>query len=188
MDERQGFCVSAEGGAVRQQCAESVSVHQCQTNTDDQHARSDQRLRRRLAMEMEHFQIPQAAQIYLDATYSKVAVGTLVCSGDWTGSVQLYKATAAYRDVAAAVRHQRKVTTLVRRLSPTPTSPAFPLQGTAVLAQSDQLTVAEQPLDHPLYGTVVDLDALRPDLAGVQAVARVRQCAEARGQHEHPAR
>ncbi len=41
----------------------------------------------------------------------------------------------------------------------------------AVLTQSEVLPVAEQPLDHPLYGTLVDLEVLRPDLVGVSAVA-----------------
>ena len=31
--------------------------------------------------------------------------------------------------------------------------------------------MAEQPLDHPLYGSVVDLEVVRTDLAGVTAIA-----------------
>jgi hypothetical protein len=42
---------------------------------------------------------------------------------------------------------------------------------TIVLAQSDELDVAEQPLQYPLYGTFLDLETPRPDLVGVQAVA-----------------
>src|SRR5271166_681118 len=41
----------------------------------------------------------------------------------------------------------------------------------AALVQSEALTVAEQPLDHPLYGAEVDLGIVRNDLAGVRAVA-----------------
>jgi hypothetical protein len=44
-------------------------------------------------------------------------------------------------------------------------------RSTAVLAQSELLPAAEQPLDHPLYGTLVDLEVLRPDLVGVSAIA-----------------
>lgn len=44
-------------------------------------------------------------------------------------------------------------------------------RSTAGLAQSELLPVAEQPLDYPLYGTLLDLEVLRPDLAGVSAVA-----------------
>lgn len=116
-----------------------------------------------------NFQIPSSSSIYLDATYSKVAVGTwfaLVVED----TVQLYKATAAYTQTLAQYALSSKVTTLSADFAD-PDISAFPLQGTAVLAQSDELTVAEQPLDFPLYGTIVDLDGLRPDLAAVQAVA-----------------
>ena len=41
----------------------------------------------------------------------------------------------------------------------------------SALVQSEALTVAEQPLDHPLYGAQVDLEIVRNDLAGVTAVA-----------------
>jgi len=44
-------------------------------------------------------------------------------------------------------------------------------RSTAALAQSELLPVAEQPLDHPLYGTLLDLEVLRPDLVGVTAIA-----------------
>ncbi len=47
----------------------------------------------------------------------------------------------------------------------------FSLQGTEVWAQSDLLQVAEQPLNYPLYGTLLDLQDLRPDLTNVQVVA-----------------
>ena len=40
-----------------------------------------------------------------------------------------------------------------------------------VLTQSEALPVAEQPLDHPLYGTFLDLEIVRDDLVGVNAVA-----------------
>jgi predicted phage baseplate assembly protein len=41
----------------------------------------------------------------------------------------------------------------------------------SVFTQSELLSVAEQPLDHPLYGTFLDLEVLRPDLTGATAVA-----------------
>jgi hypothetical protein len=44
-------------------------------------------------------------------------------------------------------------------------------RSTAALAQSEMLPVEEQPLDHPLYGTEVDLGVLRPDLVGITAIA-----------------
>jgi hypothetical protein len=45
----------------------------------------------------------------------------------------------------------------------------------AVLTQSEALPVCEQPFDHPLYGTLLDLEVLRPDLVGVTAVAVIGQ-------------
>ena len=41
----------------------------------------------------------------------------------------------------------------------------------AAYVQTDQLTPALQPLDHPLYGTLLDIQALRPDLIGATVVA-----------------
>ncbi len=45
------------------------------------------------------------------------------------------------------------------------------IRSTVALAQSEELTVAEQPLDRPLYGTFLDLAEVRQDLAGLTAVA-----------------
>lgn len=115
------------------------------------------------------YAIQDSNHIYLDATYSKVTVGgwfALVLSN----IVQLYKVTAAYTQSLAEYALSGKVTTLSADFAD-PNIGAFQLQDTAVLAQSDQLTLADQPLDHPLYGTVIDLEDLRPDLAAVQAVA-----------------
>jgi len=42
---------------------------------------------------------------------------------------------------------------------------------TSLLVQSEALAIAEQPLDHPLYGTLIDLDGVREDLAAITAVA-----------------
>jgi len=42
---------------------------------------------------------------------------------------------------------------------------------TSVVAQSEELAVAEQPLAYPLYGTALDLESLRPDLADISVVA-----------------
>jgi hypothetical protein len=44
-------------------------------------------------------------------------------------------------------------------------------RSSSALVQSEQIQVAEQPLDHPLYGAILDIDALRPDLVGIQAIA-----------------
>jgi len=44
-------------------------------------------------------------------------------------------------------------------------------RATSALVQSEQVAVPEQPLNYPLYGTFLELEALRPDLTGVTAVA-----------------
>ena len=44
---------------------------------------------------------------------------------------------------------------------------------TSALAQSEALPAAEQPLDHPLYGTLIDLEGVWNDLAGITAIAIV---------------
>jgi hypothetical protein len=41
----------------------------------------------------------------------------------------------------------------------------------SVLAQSEILGAAEQPLNYPLYGAAIDLKDLRPDLANLKAIA-----------------
>jgi predicted phage baseplate assembly protein len=64
-----------------------------------------------------------------------------------------------------------KVTELAGDYSDPNISTTFQLQPTQVWAQSDELTIAEQPLDHPLYGSFLDLHDLRPDLAAVTVVA-----------------
>ena len=116
-----------------------------------------------------NFQIQDASDIYLDSSYSKIAVGSWFALAV-ADVVQLYKATSAYTQSLAQYALSAKVTTLAADFND-PNIQAFPLQGTAVLAQSDQLTLAQQPFDHPLYGSIVELADLRPDLAAVQAIA-----------------
>ena len=116
-----------------------------------------------------NFRIPSAGSIYLDAVYSKVVAASWFALAI-EDTVQLYKATSAYPTSLAQYALSNKVTTLSADFDD-PDIQAFALQGTAVLAQSEQLAVADQPLECPLYGTIVDLDGLRPDLAAVQAVA-----------------
>jgi hypothetical protein len=115
--------------------------------------------------------IASASQIDLDATYSKVVVNTwfaLVASG----GVQLYKVNSAATVARSGFGISAKITRLAADYSdPKIKTTFYPLQIVSVLAQSEELTVARQPLDHALYGAVLDIDALRPDLVGAQAVA-----------------
>jgi len=115
-------------------------------------------------------QITSSSQIDLDNTYSKLVVNTwfaLVASG----LVQLYKVTSVAPIARSSFAISAKITRLAADYSDPKISAFFPLQTTSVLAQSEELTVARQPLDHALYGAVLDIDALRPDLVGAQAVA-----------------
>ena len=119
------------------------------------------------------FNITSSTQIDLDATYPKVVAGswfTLVTNN----TVQLYKVastqTVSRSDFALSGKVTRLAPDYQDPLLPV-TPPVFPLQSTEVWLQSDPLTVAEQPLPYPLYGAVVDLQNLRPDLVGLQVVA-----------------
>jgi Baseplate J-like protein len=128
------------------------------------------------------FNLLESSAIDLDATYSKIVVGSwfaLVSSAqgierDFTTSgpvlAQLYKVQSTRVRSKSSFGLSAKVTELQADYIEDISS-SFPLQYTDVWAQSDQLQVAPQPLTYPLYGTVLDLQGLRPDLVGVKAVA-----------------
>jgi hypothetical protein len=120
------------------------------------------------------FQITGASQIDLDATYPKAVVG------GWFALVtdeaaQLYRVASAQTTSRSDFALSGKITRLAADYDTdllfSATPPAFPLTNTEVWLQSEQLTVAAQPLSYPLYGTMLDLKDLRPDLAGVTVVA-----------------
>ena len=64
-----------------------------------------------------------------------------------------------------------KVTELSPDLADPKIRHTFRLPLTEVWAQSEELIVAEQPLNYPLYGRFLDLKELRPDLVSAQVVA-----------------
>jgi hypothetical protein len=84
---------------------------------------------------------------------------------------QLYKVQQAIGVSLAKFGLSGKVTELGADYSDSDIGNAFPLRDTEVWAQSEELTVAYQPLDYPLYGRFLDLADLRPDLIGAQVVA-----------------
>jgi Baseplate J-like protein len=139
------------------------------------------------------FAIPGSDQIYLNAPSPKVVVGSWfaltqtafakfgLLSGIVKAGIprfhlpqyqraQLYKVTQANATSLAEYALSMKVTELAADYDD-PNIQDFALPTTEVWAQSEELTVAEQPLDYPLYGAVLDLGQLRPDLAGIQAIA-----------------
>ncbi|HEY6347332.1 MAG TPA: putative baseplate assembly protein [Bryobacteraceae bacterium] len=120
------------------------------------------------------FQIADSGHIDLDAAYPKIVVGSWFAL-TVGGMAQLYKATSAAAVSLSKFALSGKVTELAADYYADPnlgssTSP-FTLLQTEVWAQSDQLTVANQPLDYPLYGKLLDLANLQPDLVGAQVVA-----------------
>jgi len=122
------------------------------------------------------FQIQDSDHIDLSASCPKIALGSwfTLTSG---GSAQVYNVKSATAVSLAEFGLSAKVTELASDYSDHTISSNFPLQdspghpGTEVWAQSEQLPIAEQPLDHPLYGTLLDLEIVRPDLTKIQAVA-----------------
>jgi predicted phage baseplate assembly protein len=117
-----------------------------------------------------------SAYIDLDATYPKLTVGSWFVLVDVSGA-QLYNVSA----VSAVSRADYGLSAQVTQLSADFTDAAirqnFSLRGTQVLAQSEALILAEQPLTCPLYGIQVSLETLRNDMASVKriAVAGTRQ-------------
>jgi hypothetical protein len=139
------------------------------------------------------FQIPSSSQIDLDAAYPKIAVGSwfaltrksfaefriylLAKLGSFGAApppifeAQLYRVQQATAVSLASFGLSGKVTELAADYADAGIATTFPLQLTEVWAQSEELTVANQPLDYPLYGRFLDLKDLRPDLVGAQGVA-----------------
>jgi uncharacterized phage protein gp47/JayE len=125
----------------------------------------------------------------LDSVYTKVVPGgwlVLIAQDGHTrrtpaGAVQLFSVASVTSTSRSDYGMSAKVTRVQVGEGTTASdkttvqwqlSPYYNLvQATSVLAQSDELPVAEQPLDRPLYGTLLDLEEVRQDLVGVAAVA-----------------
>ncbi len=115
-----------------------------------------------------------STQIDLDAAYPKAVVGSWFALTT-NGAAQLYKVASAQAISRADFALSGKITRLAADYQDDPLltagSAAFTLPQTEVWLQSDQLIVPAQPLTYPLYGAVLDLQDLRPDLIGLQVVA-----------------
>jgi hypothetical protein len=140
-----------------------------------------------------NFQIPSSSEIDLDTTYPKIAVGgwfalvrkafpeirifTLARLGVFQPflqtiyEAQLYKVKQTAGVAVAKFTISGKVTELAADFADPNIATTFPLQVTEVWAQSEELAIADQPLDYPLYGRFLDLEDLRPDLLGAKVVA-----------------
>lgn len=111
--------------------------------------------------------------IDLDSVYSKLTAGGWLWMVDGaTGKTQLYNLST----VMTASRSDYGMSAKVTRFIPDVAAIDIPFDVEAtrtlsVLTQSEVLPATAQPLDHPLYGTQLDLGVLRPDLVGIAAVA-----------------
>jgi hypothetical protein len=117
--------------------------------------------------------------IDLDAVYSKLTpAGWLALidpDGNTTrspaGQIDLFGITG----ITATTRSDYGISGKLSRIAPDTTTGLTQYitdtRKTSVLTQSEALAAAEQPLDHPLYGTFLDLKIVRTDLAGITAVA-----------------
>ncbi len=125
------------------------------------------------------FSQPGAGVVDLDAVYSKLTpagwLALISPDGDESGSPAGTVAVVSIASVTTISRSDYGVSAKITRIMLTsdPGLTAFyaATRSTSVLGQSEQLAMAEQPLDHPLYGSVVDLEVVRTDLAGVTAIA-----------------
>jgi len=116
-----------------------------------------------------NFEIASSSQIDLDSVYRKVVVGGWFALTIY-GFAQLFKVQQANVVSIANFGMSAKVTELGGDYDD-PFISGFPLQYTEVWTQSEELEVAGQPLPYPLYGTVVELEDLRPDLAKLSVIA-----------------
>ena len=117
--------------------------------------------------------------IDLDAVYSKLVTGGwLVTVRPYTNSsgqpetaVHLFKLKSVNSISRSDYGVSGKITRAVADINTGLELDYRYTRRTAVLAQSELLPASEQPLDHPLYGTFIDLKVVRADLAGVTAIA-----------------
>ena len=123
-----------------------------------------------------NFKEPGTGVVDLDAVYSQVtAKGRLVLIRPDVSGSGLLAAVGSIASVATISRSDygvsAKITRAILDSDHDLTEFYSATRNTTVLVQSEQLPVAEQPLDHPLYGSVVDLEVVRTDLAGAAAIA-----------------
>jgi hypothetical protein len=115
----------------------------------------------------------------LDSTYSKIVPGTWLVlmkpgmdpARTPAGYVDLY----LVHGVSTVSRSDYGTSGKVSRLSTDTNNQLddyyYLLRVTSALTQSELLAAAEQPIDYPLYGTIIDLETVRDDLSAIQAVA-----------------
>jgi hypothetical protein len=128
-----------------------------------------------------NFQEPVAGAglVDLDSTYSKVVPNSWIAlnrpSGDTSrspsGYLDLYQVKSASVISRSSYGQSAKISRLLTDSETYLSDYYAATRQTSVLAQSENLQVAEQPLSYPLYGTLLDLEDLRPDLVNLLVVA-----------------
>jgi Baseplate J-like protein len=126
-----------------------------------------------------NFVSPGAQLVDLDATYSKIVPGGWIAldmpdpntGRTPPGYVTLYQVKSAAVLARSAYGQSGKISRLLTDSNFNLPSYYSATRQASVLAQAENLAIAEQPLNYPLYGTLLDLDTLRPDLVGLQVVA-----------------
>jgi hypothetical protein len=86
-----------------------------------------------------------------------------------TTNIDLYQAST----ITPVSRSDFAMSAKITRITPDTTNHLgnYNARTAMVFAQTDQLTPSLQPLDYPLYGTLLDIQVLRPDLIGATVVA-----------------
>src|SRR6185437_11212361 len=119
-----------------------------------------------------------ANTIDLDAAYPKITRGGWVVlvvpdtpnpARSLQGFVNLYQVSAVSQIARSSFALSAKITSVVP--DTTEYLDSYPLDTTLALAQSEQLTVAPQPLLYPLYGQTIDFAGLIQGLSPGQSLA-----------------
>jgi Baseplate J-like protein len=113
--------------------------------------------------------IADSDHIDLNAPCPKAVVGSWFALTEG-GKAQLYRVKQTTTVSVANYALSAKVTELAADYTDAKVSD-FHLPTTEVWAHSEEVVLAEQPLEYPLYGAVLDLEQLRPDIAGAKAIA-----------------
>ena len=126
------------------------------------------------------FKAPSASAIIdLDAVYSKIVPGgwIVLIRPDFqfkrspAGFISLYQVLSVTAITQSAYSVSSKISRAEVDTGTGLGDYYTATRNTSVLAQNEELPVAEQPLTYPLYGTALDLETLRPDLVGLKVVA-----------------
>jgi predicted phage baseplate assembly protein len=115
----------------------------------------------------------------LDSVYGKITPGSWLAlinpDTDTTrtpaGYISLYQIKSTTTTTRSEYGMSAKITRLATDTSYLLSFYYSVTRVASAFAQSEELAVAEQPLDHPLYGTLLDLEGVRDDLVGITAVA-----------------